>query len=336
MLRRSKYKRQSFFPLLDLPEELLVKSCSFLSAHDAVSLSRTCRNLHSQFHLALLSPIPVFERLGWMGHPTSGEQRQKSIRLGTEMLERHVQAVRFEFIWRDQGWGHQKGQVWIIAKSIKDDKTHKDESNFNGGRIVYESGVAPHANATEVVWFTPIPGEEYHLWYKVGSGGGHSLHLENGKLQVFVRDDANWNIRTNYSGLLQADLIPIVKDIPTLYPRMLMTLIESLIRQQEQGENVDAQVVDLLRQYHLSTSTPGLRVILDIMRDAQVCARKNSESLPLPAPVRAPAHVFAMGQPPDAPPHHRHIRLGRMIRLDRQPPLHAGGGNPPGGQNEEG
>ena len=213
----------------------------------------------------------------------------------------------------------------MIAKN-RSRKNMEEAAEFDGGRVVFASGHAPHANAKVVVWFSPQADEDYYIWYKVGSGGGHSLHLEDGKVQLFVYDDAEWNLPTNYSALLKARIRPIKKDQPSFHPRFLVTVIESLIRQHEDGGEavIDASVLSMLRQYDLTTTVSGYRSILGILREAEAQAAEEA-SAPAPSPAVRP-----IDPPPNLRPD-RHTRLGRIIRLQRQAPLHAGGGIPPGG-----
>lgn len=294
--------------------------------------------LQSTFHWTLLPRQTIFSRLGWMGHPTEGDQRKRALRIPL-MLQRHVHSVRLQLLWRDQGWGHQKGQIWLVGKQRKGpDSGNSGNSSqqmedgaasvstsmttdFDSGRVVFESPVAPHNNSRLIAWFTPRYEEDYFLWYKVGSGGGHSLHLEDGSVQLFVQDDDDWNIRSNYTALVQANIIPLKLEQPSFFVKFFLTVIEGLIQQLRDRPDsaIDTRIGSMLQEHGLTTSSSGLPVILEILLEAQAqLSQTVAESRTAPGPQQPNLHH----------PQHRHVRLGRIIRLERQPPMHAGGDPP--------
>lgn len=60
--------------------------------------------------------------------------------------------------------------------------------------------------------FSPIQGNSYHFYYKVGSGGGHQLVFHTGQLHLLMYDDdQSRNVSRNYSVLLAGGALTTVK-----------------------------------------------------------------------------------------------------------------------------
>ena len=57
---------------------------------------------------------------------------------------------------------------------------------FRQDDIVVKSGVAEHRSRQLHLEFKPQPGKKYYLMYKVGGGGGHSLHVSDVKLTFMI------------------------------------------------------------------------------------------------------------------------------------------------------
>ena len=79
----------------------------------------------------------------------------------------------------------------MVAEEVTqahDGSGHWTES-FGGHRCVYSSGIAPHNFERLSLILKPRQNESYHLWYIVGGGGGHSLHISNMSVHALVFDD---------------------------------------------------------------------------------------------------------------------------------------------------
>jgi hypothetical protein len=83
--------------------------------------------------------------------------------------------------WRDQGWGNRKGQLAIVAHVTADGDLVKKVSR---GRLVASSPTAGHFPPKLTLDVLPKIGEKYHLFYKVGSGGGHGLLVDDLRLKA--------------------------------------------------------------------------------------------------------------------------------------------------------
>merc|ERR1719219_945494 len=95
--------------------------------------------------------------------------------------------------WKDQGWGNQKGQVWLqlrrplaVSKGAFETIAEMDSDKF---------GIAPHklANATDTL--TPSenvvklakPGDYYQVMKNIGGGVGHRLQIVDFKLKIHFK-----------------------------------------------------------------------------------------------------------------------------------------------------
>lgn len=84
--------------------------------------------------------------------------------------------------WKDQGYGNKKGMLAIVANSgqaLDDDQKPSTD-------VVSFAEPAPH-KWEEFQLSVPVrcgcgrsdeEAEEYKVWYKIGGGGGHSLHVK--------------------------------------------------------------------------------------------------------------------------------------------------------------
>ena len=93
------------------------------------------------------------------------------------LLQEKIHSMRLNANWRDQGWGNRKGEVFITTTSI---------TPFRQDDIVVKSGIAEHRSRQLYLEFKPQPGKKYYLMYKVGGGGGHSLHVSDVNLTFMI------------------------------------------------------------------------------------------------------------------------------------------------------
>jgi hypothetical protein len=156
-----------------------------------------------------------------------------------------------------------------------------------GIRIVHAFGCAPHQHAKAKTWFTPRRNEEYLILYKLVVSSldkVYSLQLYDLQLHYVVHDDVEWNLRTNYAGLMKADIMPKTKEnCNVLHDQFFLKGVEALALQSvptgQSGHDVAGlKLMDtLLRQHGLTTSTLGLRVILNILQEFKAYALREGE-----------------------------------------------------------
>jgi hypothetical protein len=259
--------------ITSLPLELKRRIASFLSSGDAISLSRTCRSLHSSLALSSLSPSRiVLPELVEYGHWQTGDDVIRSIRL--PVLQRRVHSLTLSFWWRDQGQGHRKGQVWIAGRPTS--QPIQPDHSFQGGKVVCESPLAAHILEQHKMTFVPIEGQVYHFFYRVGGGGGHQLRIENGMLHTIIFDDEERHIARNF------------------YPSMLMQVSKSIRRQLAAKEEPDHGLVSFLEGFSILVNEDSLLAIEEIVqadveeRDLARREREHAAEINPVVPPRVP------------------------------------------------
>jgi hypothetical protein len=299
--------------ITSLPLELKRRIASFLSSGDAISLSRTCRSLHSSLAISSLSPSRVvLPELIEYGHWQTGDDVIRSIRL--PVLQRRVHSLTLSFWWRDQGQGNRKCQVWIAGRPTS--QPIQPDHPFQGGKVVCESPLAAHILEQHKMTFVPIEGQVYHLFYRVGSGGGHQLRIENGMLHTIIFDDEERHIARNYRLLRQVGVIgPEMSDnhASNFYPSMLVQVSKSIRRQLAAKEEPDHGLVSFLEGFSIPVNEDSLLAIEEIVQadvEERDLARREREDTaennpPVPTVPRLPGaawgdllewqHVFQAG-----------------------------------------
>jgi len=195
--------------ILNFPSEVTRLTVSFLSGSDALNLAATCKTLYSKVsvHVLLDSHI-LFTRKVWSGDSRSGHKDIPFLHI--RCLSQHVLSIMLTFKWRDQGRGRSKGELWVISR--KKDISPDPFQRFYGGQVVWESGLAPTGLALNEmipcrVTFPTSTDEIYQLWFRVGTGGGHELHLQNGRLHMLISDDDQKNLLASYKSREMVDVI---------------------------------------------------------------------------------------------------------------------------------
>lgn len=169
--------------------DILPFVADFLSPSDALKLSRTCRALQSKLSLTA-SPLRRI-LTNFVRHARNDDRHygyQIPVPLTPQVV---VHSILVSMTWKDQGWGNRKGSVYVVAEEEKQayDRSGQGQELFGGGRVVYSSGIAPHESEQLSFTFKPRASESYHLWYKVGGGGGHSLKFSDVSVQALVFDN---------------------------------------------------------------------------------------------------------------------------------------------------
>jgi hypothetical protein len=208
--------------LTNLPSVLKERIALFLEPREAYRLSKTCRQLHSDLGLSVLSPPYeyLFSQV-WVGETMTGDLPRRSEEIPILSIRPH--SIGLQCRWKDQGYGDRKGRLYVIGEPkrtlIFEEKNRSDHSEtnamrnkeeeeeatnlapFEGGSLVYESPLAPHTFSNLKVTFVPRPNETYHLWYRCGGGGGHLLMVEELIVNTLFFDDKNRNWTSHYKTL---------------------------------------------------------------------------------------------------------------------------------------
>lgn len=242
----------------------------------------------------------------WIGHPTRGDDYRKGARIPFAVDPKLVHSLTLQLLWTDQGRGQRKGQFWIIGSTQSLDATAPPTGPFEGGRVVYESDMAPHTVTATTVSFTPVAGEDYSLWIKVGSGGGHRLILRDGKLHATVYDSVERHVQKNHQALMDAGVLsteverddPLAifsrvmstsapSSTPVFFSQLLLNVCQSLRAQLEADVAVDATMAGFLSQHGIAITTKSLEVVETLIRadlEEQERARASRKRALAPPP----------------------------------------------------
>jgi hypothetical protein len=219
-----------------LPLELQRRMVSFLLHEDAMNLTES-GVASDRMIVRALNPdrryrfnIPPL--LG--SYRTGDRPRPSGLRLRSvaDTSKEIVHSMTLHAQWKDQGWGNQKGGLFIVAKpriSTKepdaapcfsiDFDVDDDRDPFDGGRVVaMTTEMAPHEWGHVSLTFAPREGEAYYMWYRVGGGGGHELHIKDCRLETFVFDDMDSSFSNTYQVLYNLGVVSCLNLAPLLPP----------------------------------------------------------------------------------------------------------------------
>lgn len=185
--------------LLDVIPSLIAE---YLPPEDAINFSCTSKKQRKQMPL---TTTPTRKILTKMSKTDCDDARHYAFKIPLpSQVTTHSLGISFD--WMDQGWGNRKGEVAIVAEedgtspcqiqsTVRPSPCHMQStvstvwnSDFDvfdrpiyefdtGKRVVYTSPIAPHIRQKLTITFQPKQHETYHVFYTVGGGGGHSLHL---------------------------------------------------------------------------------------------------------------------------------------------------------------
>ena len=179
--------------LVALPRDVLTHVASFLDSRNALNLSLINSVFRRTLFLSIIhAPEPLIRRCTWDGG-YSGEEGHTPRRFGLipTLLPYQTHSVILSCQWNDQGWGYQKGALFVVALPKNDDLNLNTLSSIENGQIIYETPVAPHEKSPLQISFNYCPSKSYFLWYRVGGGGGHRLEVENLNVHTLIFDRDN-------------------------------------------------------------------------------------------------------------------------------------------------
>lgn len=166
----------------------------FLSPYDAINFSSACSKLNSQLSLTTTHPREILTTF-------SKHERDDDRHYGFQipvLSQAPVHSIRLSMKFSDQGWGNNKGRVFIVAQQEHQFHTLDRRTDFS-------SGIVPRDRDMwrTTITFKPRPNESYHLWYIVGGGGGHSLHLKNVSIQTLAFGDPTHKLEKAHEFLVK-------------------------------------------------------------------------------------------------------------------------------------
>jgi hypothetical protein len=189
-------------------------------------------------------------------------------------MHERAHSVKMTLEWRDQGWGNQKGAIWVVGCK-KDDVSRVTEFESVHNRVVYQSDLAPHATAKLEFSWVPRPDEAYHVWYRVGGGGGHTLLLRGVVLCPFVYDDNQQSIQKVYQALRKANMLESKRKVPCLCIDMLRHNVQSLRDTLNAGKSLVGNGIASILESHGIACTMTDLVALDVI----LCAIEEWEAV---------------------------------------------------------
>jgi hypothetical protein len=188
--------------LSDLPRDALINAVAYLSTRDALRLSSLNSTFRRILSFSMLQdPVPLLQSNNWNGtHDEESNTPRRAVWIPVKFRHKtHSVVLRCQ--WRDQGFGNQKGALFVVAVPASDDPNEQTLESIENGTIVYESPLAPHQQESFQFSFAHSPEKAYYLWYRVGGGGGHRLLVHNLSMRTLVYDDADKWIGRNYKTL---------------------------------------------------------------------------------------------------------------------------------------
>ena len=256
--------------LSDLPNEVVGRIAEFLEIRDAVRLSTTCRRIHTNFPLVTLNPaVELLTATQFSGESRDLHRRGPEIPV---VLGSRTHSIVVDGIWRDQGFGYQKGGLFIVAHD-----RNKDENidNFMQGRLVRASPVAPHRAGRVTLSFRPRSNEVYHIWYIVG-GGEHILEFTTPlTMHTIIFDTEKRPLSRAYRKLQKATSIPApgVNCASDFWPGLLHAAALSLVDQLRRNNEVDPIMSQYLEAHGFDIDQYSLEALSDM------CSRFGNVSL---------------------------------------------------------
>lgn len=249
--------------LVSLPGDAMHRIASFLPPRDALNLSCSCKGLHKCLSLSKLPSRIIFQMQQMSGHLIHGDTCYEAGMI--PILHPRPHTVRISCRWRDQGFGNRKGEFWIVGRRPSHERNV--EELFDGGRIVYESPPAPHNESFLSVEFCPHEGEIYHIWYKVGSGGGHSLFLRQCTIEELVYDDPERNFANNFSRLKACGALTRMDGppAPDFFLKILLAICKSARLALENGQEPDESIKSVFQAYNFPITVQSLLSLEEIV-----------------------------------------------------------------------
>lgn len=162
---------EDVFDLYNLPEIVILNISRFLSPEDVIRWSRTCSYFHGLLPRFTAMVGKPFHVIG----PRIFEGDGKEVYFTGSPLKCRIRRLNMFIKWVDQGWGNEKGNVWV---SLMRDG---EPISVNGQPF----GICKHHMKEQHVELLnhPVvakaePGDYYQFTRLIGAGGGHELTVK--------------------------------------------------------------------------------------------------------------------------------------------------------------
>ena len=181
--------------LSNMPELVLMRMADYLRPEDTARLASTCRRLHSI--------LPAFLVMKGKEFHADGPSYEESVKNGAPPelyfdgppLTSTVKKLNMSVVWKDQGWGNMKGELFVRLMRPATKQTLKGDSlqGKKGDPVMVAEkrkvfGIAKHEEEESKVEIRndsilklAEPGDFYRFMRNVGGGGNHKLYVKKFK-----------------------------------------------------------------------------------------------------------------------------------------------------------
>ncbi len=164
----------------DLPDLVLSHVVEYLCPEDTARLSQTCHRLHS-----LLPQFLIIRGKDFCIRGPSSPHWAPELYFDGPPLPSIVKKLSLFVLWKDQGWGNRKGEIFL--QLMRTANAGAAPMEVVQKRKVF--GIADHEKkktnaelANDPIVTLAKPGDFYRFMRNAGGGGGHSLTVENFKV----------------------------------------------------------------------------------------------------------------------------------------------------------
>ncbi len=181
--------------LSNMPELVLMRVADYLRPEDTARLASTCRRFHSV--------LPAFLVMKGKDLHAKGPSYEESVKNGAPPelyfdgppLTSTVKKLNMSVVWKDQGWGNMKGELFVrlMRPPIKQRPKGNSSQEKKGDPVMVAEkrrifGIAKHdeeESKVEVrndsILNLAEPGDFYRFMRNVGGGGNHQLFVKKFK-----------------------------------------------------------------------------------------------------------------------------------------------------------
>jgi len=257
-----------------LPIDVLKHAVSFLTSSEALQLHELNSSFRDALPLSTLTYSKLFRKKKKWSGATDTPIRSVWIPV---LFPHRTHSIVLTCRWRDQGWGNRKGTLFIVAVDAHDDPNTETLESIENGKIVYQSPLAAHQEESLQMSFSYSPSKAYYLWYRIGGGGGHELHVNNLFMHTIIHDSPGQWIGRNYHAL---DTRGFLKNSNDNFLQMLRLFAAE--EQEEYTETKSAHLNEFLEATGFDRSEASMMTLEEIAAELLEFQRQDVAHYALP------------------------------------------------------